>query len=83
MFFQKPCSLLWDLIPLFGQSENISRNNPDIVTLAMAVYVGPDQAARQASGMASGSPLGIEFLTQRSLPIQLLVNTVGDHLRYV
>lgn len=53
-----------------------------MVTMSVCLYVGPDQAARQASSVVSGLPEGIDFLTKNELPIQLLIDSIVDHIRY-
>lgn len=61
----------------------ISRWNEGVIVYGLVLYVGDDQAARQASAIVVGDLCGREVLQEHGIEVQAVVNGVADTVRYV
>jgi hypothetical protein len=61
----------------------ISRWNEGVIVYGMVLYVGDDQAARQASSIVVGNLCGREVLQEHFVEVQTVVNGVADTVQYV
>jgi hypothetical protein len=67
----------------FFQATSVYRMNGDIEVVGSVIFVGPDQAARQASGIFAGSANARTLINEHSIPIQSLVDDVTTMFRCV
>jgi hypothetical protein len=61
----------------------ISRWNEGVIVYGMVLYIGDDQAARQASSIVVGDLCGREVLQEHFVEVQTVVNGVADTVWYV